>query len=444
MQSKFDLFKQGFATRLGFLTKEERKEIEDIKRGRGESDWGAFKRGFREYIFGDIRDDMPGGKSGYDLSGVDGMPDMGTMDLSPIEEAVNSINKTTKQLYTTAQAGLAVKTGQADRAQFEQAKEEVQQIYRPKVTKREPFEPAKIVDGEEIPDRPPTLRPVRKPGLSMGAKITAGIAAIGAGTVGLSMLGKKTRETSRVATPMDSIPLQSSPSIVKDIPPEGRALLDAISVPESGGRYDILVGAGKGGYSLNEKDKAHNKAMGVKGDPPESFSDYSKHPNIRGFRSSHGYSTAAGRYQITKSTWDDLRKRYSLPDFSPDNQDRAAWYLAQERYTKYTKGRNLATDLANGTVPISDIAKTLSPTWASLAGGVQEQSKAGVQDFSGNYYSALEKRSAEYDIVTAQEHQAGSVVIIDNTTTVNKQGQSQKEELDSSPNPSKSFFDYFR
>jgi lysozyme len=44
-------------------------------------------------------------------------------------------------------------------------------------------------------------------------------------------------------------------------------------------------------------------------------------------------STAAGRYQITRTTWNGLRRRIGgeLPDFSPASQDRAALELLDEK-----------------------------------------------------------------------------------------------------------------
>lgn len=42
-------------------------------------------------------------------------------------------------------------------------------------------------------------------------------------------------------------------------------------------------------------------------------------------------STAAGRYQIIRPTWDSIQRALDLPDFGPDSQDAAAVYLLQRR-----------------------------------------------------------------------------------------------------------------
>ena len=101
-----------------------------------------------------------------------------------------------------------------------------------------------------------------------------------------------------------------------------RALLDTIAKWESPD-YNTIVG--KGG----------------------KFTDFSDHPRVFGTPD----STAAGRYQFTKTTWDDELKNYNrenpnsqIKDFSPISQDRMALYLAKKRY-KANTGRDLSEDL---------------------------------------------------------------------------------------------------
>lgn len=122
---------------------------------------------------------------------------------------------------------------------------------------------------------------------------------------------------------------------------QAQSFLDAIASAEgTGGDYNIIVGGKK-------------------------FEGYEQHPNIVGVTTKAGPSTAAGKYQITKQTWDDLKKRYpDLTDFSPDNQDKAAYYLAIERYKKGTKGRDLSADLAAGNTAY--LRSALQDTWTSL------------------------------------------------------------------------------
>ena len=54
------------------------------------------------------------------------------------------------------------------------------------------------------------------------------------------------------------------------------------------------------------------------------FDSYDAHPNTVGLRTADGPSTAAGRYQITGTTYRDVAPKLGITDFSPDSQDRIA------------------------------------------------------------------------------------------------------------------------
>ena len=67
----------------------------------------------------------------------------------------------------------------------------------------------------------------------------------------------------------------------------------------------------------------------------ERFNSLQTHPNVRKqFNQTDGKTnttTAAGRYQFLKPTWDGLSRQYGLKDFSPQNQDIAALALMAQK-----------------------------------------------------------------------------------------------------------------
>lgn len=90
--------------------------------------------------------------------------------------------------------------------------------------------------------------------------------------------------------------------------PNVRKFLGIIAKAE-GANYDTLFGGGR-------------------------FNDLSQHPNMRKeFTQTDGrrnVSSAAGRYQFLKPTWDGLQRQLGLSDFSPRNQDIAATALLKQ------------------------------------------------------------------------------------------------------------------
>lgn len=63
----------------------------------------------------------------------------------------------------------------------------------------------------------------------------------------------------------------------------------------------------------------------------KTIADLSKHPGMVGVTTKDGPSTAAGRYQITGTTWKDIAAKNKLTDFSPASQDRAFLALLARR-----------------------------------------------------------------------------------------------------------------
>lgn len=122
--------------------------------------------------------------------------------------------------------------------------------------------------------------------------------------------------------------------------PHARAFLNSIALGESGGKYNVRYTPG-GGAEFDASTNQHPRI-------------YEKGP--------HGPSSAAGRYQFTAQTWDEL----GGGDFSPKRQDEMAWKLAQQRYQKYTGGDLDAELRAGGATP--EMFRALSPTWAAFKG----------------------------------------------------------------------------
>lgn len=129
--------------------------------------------------------------------------------------------------------------------------------------------------------------------------------------------------------------------VVAALPPAGRAFLNTIAGVESNGNYTALVFGG-------------------------NFDDFSDHPRVHKSRADGRTTSAAGRYQFTATTWDEVAAQLGLTDFSPASQDTGAWHLAKQRYRAAT-GQDLeAVILSGDRTAIKAARKVLEPTWEGL------------------------------------------------------------------------------
>ncbi|MEQ1105214.1 glycoside hydrolase family 24 protein [Acinetobacter ursingii] len=108
----------------------------------------------------------------------------------------------------------------------------------------------------------------------------------------------------------------------------------------------------------------------------EKFSNFSSHPNIsKQFTQTDGKknnTTAAGRYQFLKSTWDGVAKKLGLEDFSPKNQDIAAVALLAQNGS--------LSDVLKG--DFQSAVKKSGTTWASLPSSPYAQPKKTWDEIS--------------------------------------------------------------
>jgi muramidase (phage lysozyme) len=140
--------------------------------------------------------------------------------------------------------------------------------------------------------------------------------------------------------------VRTSDPVAQNITPIQRAFLNGVSHGESAGKYNVRFTAAGGAL----------------------FDDMSRHPRIfeaipNGFAAAGQRSSAAGRYQFTATTWDNLMGKDA--DFSPENQDLAAIKYGEQRYGTDSRGRNLWQALEeDGFTP--NIQRRLGGAWEAL------------------------------------------------------------------------------
>lgn len=141
--------------------------------------------------------------------------------------------------------------------------------------------------------------------------------------------------------------------VASGMPGVARGLLNTIAGVESPG-YDVINGGGK-------------------------FSDFSDHPRQRIPLPNGQYSSAAGRYQFLAGTWDEAAAALQLDSFSPENQDRAAWWLAARDY-RARSGRDIQLDLESGNFAL------IAGVRRFLAGSGSATTWEGLQNLSDDEF----------------------------------------------------------
>ena len=198
--------------------------------------------------------------------------------------------------------------------------------------------------------------------------------------------------------------------VAAGLPGVARGLLNTIAGTEAQG-YNVIQGGG-------------------------TFSDYSEHPNRKDDK-----STAAGRYQFVYATWLEAKEALDLPDFSPESQDRAAWWLAQRDYKRRT-GRNLEADLLSGSPEIMGQVRrvlgghgsgeeAVGVTWEGLQHIKDGAFMDGVSNWSGTPPAQL--HSERYDAIPFHERlvawQDAQKFALDQLSRENAQAEARNTQL---------------
>lgn len=109
------------------------------------------------------------------------------------------------------------------------------------------------------------------------------------------------------------------------------------------------------------------------------FDSYDDHPRQLIALPAYGISsTAAGRYQFLSRTWDDLARRFDLPDFTPNSQDAGAVALIRQcRALKLVRAGRAA-----------DAIHSCRRIWASLPGAGYGQRELATVELIDVYRAA--------------------------------------------------------
>lgn len=110
-----------------------------------------------------------------------------------------------------------------------------------------------------------------------------------------------------------------------------------------------------------------------------TFNSYQDHPRQLVWLPAYEIrSSAAGRYQFLTRTWDDLVRRYKLPDFTPASQDASAVHLIRQ-----CKALSLIYDGR-----ICEAIYACRRIWASLPGAGYGQRELATDELMQVYHGA--------------------------------------------------------
>lgn len=248
------------------------------------------------------------------------------------------------------------------------------------------------------------------PSSKSGGVVDALFGGDGSDNVADGEIEVKTPDTSRTGSTIDFARAEKAGSSRSrsdgDLKDYQMALLDTIAGPESAGSYNVIYGGSK-------------------------FNDFSDHPR-KAVRIASGpnkgrTSSAAGKYQFLGSTWDDQAAKLGLEDFSPANQDKAAWNLAKESYANATGGDLDAVLRSGDPQALAAVGKALNPIWTSLPGGIEQGTN--TNKFVSAYNSNLNRPSPIQALEAMASGQPAQVASLDPSIGLPDQGSIERRPL---------------
>lgn len=144
-----------------------------------------------------------------------------------------------------------------------------------------------------------------------------------------------------------------------------------------------MIAISEGTYGIG--DDGYNVLFGSTAKNPKLFDGYADHPRVKTWETNDNfikngkreYTTAAGRYQITKTTFDRYKKLLGLKDFSPASQDLIALSLIKA----------CKADTAIETGKFDHALSQCACVWASLPNGCGDQHENKPEFLKTSYLS---------------------------------------------------------